>query len=152
MAPVWRNIYGEAVLKPSQEEVVAAIREYKTYIKAASALAISYSQLRYLRVKVYKIERDEASDEVLQQAVEDFYKTTVPSSGERNFEGFLIGRNLKVRRKRQRAFRIAYSNEYHNYRRYRRDKIARRIYFVPGVHFMWHIDGYVCHYNINILL
>jgi len=141
MAPVWRNIHGQAVPMPSKEETVAAIRDYKTYVKAACALEVSYSQLRYLRKTIYKIERDEASDEVLQQATIDFYETTALSNGERNFEGHLLGMNLKVRRKRQRAFRVAYSAQYHEYRRYRRDKIARRIYFVPGVHFMWHIDG-----------
>jgi len=141
MAPVFRSTSGIAIPKPTVEQVEEAIKENRNYIRAAISLQVSPRQLRYLR-KLYYIERKEISDEALEEEVRVFYTTTAISNGEENFIGHLRAKGLKVRRKRTRVARRAYSEEFHDYRRYRRDTaMRRRVYTVPGVNFMWHGDG-----------
>jgi len=141
MAPVFKNIHGDVVPKPTMEEVTSAIKDSRNYIRAAYALAISVRQLEYLR-KLYGIVAEEISDERLQEEVRQFYTTTAISNGEKNFVAHLRYKRLKVKRRKHRAARRAFSEEFHDYRKYRRDTaMRRRVYSVPGVHFMWHGDG-----------
>ena len=115
------------------------LEENLTIEEISKMQAVSQSTI-YRRMRYYglsKLEFSEISDEELDRQMADITKE-FPHCGEGLIKQLLIGKHVKVQRKRLRD--SLHSVDGHGIEQRRRGRLQRRVYNVQGPNHFWHVD------------